>query len=220
MVFGLLSLSSMRSNNNNNNNNNNATDIATKERESTMETIKDEVKVDLNVTQSIFVFVSGEPISEVHIRTTGVRPEIDVNGKALLDHGVSRPISSHHGVILLVHIPTLHGRVVCPCRLQFRLFCLFCLSAAAVRRISYVVRFVPPPLSPFDGGPCRGPCGGRAADGGAQYFLSWGGGGGRGSIFRPASHYDGIPGGYCAPPRLPLPFGIWAPHVLSRGKLQ
>jgi hypothetical protein len=42
-----------------------------------METIKDEVKVDLNVTQSIFVFVSGEPISEVHIRTTGVRPEME-----------------------------------------------------------------------------------------------------------------------------------------------
>jgi hypothetical protein len=29
----------------------------------------------------------------------------DVNGRALLDHGVSRPISSYHGVSLLAHPP-------------------------------------------------------------------------------------------------------------------
>jgi hypothetical protein len=40
----------------------------------------------------------------------------------------------------------LRDRVVCTCRLQFRHFRLFCLSAAAARRISDVVRFASPPL--------------------------------------------------------------------------
>jgi hypothetical protein len=41
----------------------------------------------------------------------------------------------------------LRDRVVFTCRLQFRLFRLFCLSAAVgVRRFSYVVRSVSPPL--------------------------------------------------------------------------
>jgi hypothetical protein len=34
----------------------------------------------------------------------------DVNGMTLLDHGVSRPMQSYHGVSVLAHPPKDHGR--------------------------------------------------------------------------------------------------------------
>jgi hypothetical protein len=41
------------------------------------------------------------------IRCSAPRASTDVNGRTLLDHGVSRPISPYHGVSLLAHPPTL-----------------------------------------------------------------------------------------------------------------
>jgi hypothetical protein len=72
--------------------------------------------------------------------------------------------------VVLFHFPP-HSRVACTCRIQFRHFRLSCLSAAAVRRFPYVVRFLSPPLVSCSTEPVRAQLP-RAAQGQTRLSLA------------------------------------------------